>query len=66
MYTITETINVTIGEYIPWLKLSTLQKVSIYHYWNCQRYNMWVFTMTETVNVTLGEYIPWLKLSMLQ
>ena len=24
-YTITETINVTIGEYIPWLKLSTLQ-----------------------------------------
>jgi hypothetical protein len=25
MYTITETINVTIGEYIPWSKLSTLQ-----------------------------------------
>ena len=25
MYNITETINVTIGEYIPWLKLSTLQ-----------------------------------------
>jgi hypothetical protein len=24
-YTIIETINVTIGEYIPWLKLSTLQ-----------------------------------------
>ena len=31
MYTITETINVTIGEYIPLLKLSTLQKVSIFH-----------------------------------
>jgi hypothetical protein len=25
MYIITETINVTIGEYIPWLKLWTLQ-----------------------------------------
>jgi hypothetical protein len=25
MYNITETINVTIGEYIPWLKLWTLQ-----------------------------------------
>jgi hypothetical protein len=39
MYTITETINVTIDEYIPWLKLSTLQYVSIFHDWNCQRYN---------------------------
>jgi hypothetical protein len=25
MYNITETINVTIGEHISWLKLSTLQ-----------------------------------------
>jgi hypothetical protein len=25
MYNITETIDVTIGEHIPWLKLSTLQ-----------------------------------------
>ena len=39
MYNITETTNVTIGEYIPWLKLSTLQLVGIYHNWNCQDYN---------------------------
>jgi hypothetical protein len=25
MYSITETISITIGEYIPWPKLSTLQ-----------------------------------------
>jgi hypothetical protein len=25
MYNITETISITIGEYIPWPKLSTLQ-----------------------------------------
>jgi hypothetical protein len=35
----TETVNVTIGEYMPLLKLSTLQYVSIYHDRNCQRYN---------------------------
>jgi hypothetical protein len=31
MYAIIETINVTIGEYIPLLKLPTLQYVCIYH-----------------------------------
>ena len=62
----TDNVNVTIDEYVLWLKLSMLQYVSIYHDWNCQRYNMWVYGMTDTLNVTIGEYVPWLKLSTLQ
>jgi hypothetical protein len=39
----TDTLSVTIGEYAPLLKLSMLQKVSIYD--------------DGTVNVTIDEYI---------
>ena len=53
----TEAVNVKIGEYIPGLKLSMLQWVSIYHDRPCQRYTSLVHTMTKTVNATIGRYI---------
>jgi hypothetical protein len=33
VYTVNEADDVTIGKYIPWLKVSTLQYISVYHDW---------------------------------